>query len=154
MEYTNILLPYSILYESKPDTLAERFLIFIRKINSNKTCNKKLRPINLISNLLKITSRAISKRVEDAIVASNIMTRAQFAYYKDRSPAEIVRNIKDIIADSFDGDPETSFLFLSSDYSAAFDTVSREYIYNVLRIMNFPEKNNQHDQKPLQQFLL
>ena len=68
------------------------------------------------------------------------MTRAQFAYYKNQSPAEIVRNIKDIIADSFDGDPETSFLFLSSDYSAAFDTVSREYIYNVLRIMNFPEK--------------
>ena len=99
-------------YESKPDSLAERFLIFIKKITSNKTCYKKLRPINLISNLLKITSRAISKRVEDAIVSSNIMTRAQFAYYKDKTPAEIVKHIKDIVADSFDGDPETSFLFL------------------------------------------
>ena len=69
------------------------------------------------------------------------MTRAQFAYYKDKSPAEIVRHIKDIVGDSFDDDPDTSFLFLSSDYSAAFDTVSREYIYNVLRTMNFPEKN-------------
>ena len=68
------------------------------------------------------------------------MTRAQFAYYKEKSPADIVRHIKDIVADSFNGDLDTSFLFLSSDYSAAFDTVSREYIYNVLRIMNFPKK--------------
>ena len=68
------------------------------------------------------------------------MTRAQFAYYKEKSPAEIVRHIKGIVADSFNSEIDTSFLFLSSDYSAAFDTVSREYIYNVLRIMNFPEK--------------
>merc|ERR1712112_575134 len=132
-------------YESKPDSLAERFLILIRKINSNKTCYKKLRPINLISNLLKITSRAISKRIEDAITSSNIMIRAQFAYFKNKSSTEVVRNIKDIIADSFNGDPDISFLLLSSDYSAAFDTVSREYIYNVLRIMDFPEKNYHYD---------
>ena len=94
----------------------------------------------MISNLLKITSRAISKRIENAIVDSNIMTRAQFAYYKEKSPSEIVRHIKDIVADAFDGDVDTSFLFLSSDYSAAFDIVSRDYIFKVLRIINFLEK--------------
>merc|ERR1712112_760890 len=64
------------LYEKKPDILGERFLIFIKKLNSSKTCYKKIRPINLISNLLKIISRAISKRIENAIDDSNIMTRA------------------------------------------------------------------------------
>ena len=47
------------LFENKPDSLSERFFIFINKVNSSKTCYKKLRPINLISNLLKITSRVI-----------------------------------------------------------------------------------------------
>ena len=68
------------------------------------------------------------------------MTRAQFAYYKEKSPSEIIRHIKDIVADACRSGEDTSFLFLSSDYSGAFETVSREYIFNVLRLMNFPEK--------------
>ena len=68
------------------------------------------------------------------------MTRPQFAYYKEKSPSEIIRHIKDIVADACEGTADTSFLFLSSDYSAAFDTVSRDYIFNVLRLINFPEK--------------
>ena len=147
LKYLANILPQLVLgamnkitsYEDKPEALAERYLIFIKKPNSNKTCYRKLRPINLISNLLKITSRAVSKRIENAIISSNIMTRAQFAYYKDKSPSEIVRCMKDVIADSLDNDQDSSFLFLSSDYSAAFDSVSRQYIFNVLRIMNFPE---------------
>ena len=103
--------------------------------------SKRLRSITLISNLLKITSRAISKRIEYSIVNSKIMTRAKFAYFKDRPADEVVRSIKDIIADSnLEDDPNKSFFIPSSDYSAVFDLVSREYIYNVLRWMNFPER--------------
>ena len=35
---------------------------------------------------------------------------------------------------------DRSFFILSSDYSVAFYTVSREYICNVLRLMNFSER--------------
>ena len=36
-----------------------------------------------------------------------MMTRAQFAYFKDKSADEIVRSIKDVIADSnLEDDPE------------------------------------------------
>ena len=63
------------------------------------------------------------------------MTRAQFAYFKKSSSDEIVRHIRDIIADSnLDENIDKSFLILCSDYSAAFYTVSREYIDNVLSL--------------------
>ena len=86
--------------------------------------------ITLISNLLKITSRAISKRIEYSIINSHIMTRAQFSYFKNRSSDEIVRYIKDIIADvNLCEDVNKYFQLLCSDYSDTLDTVSREYIY-------------------------
>ena len=69
------------------------------------------------------------------------MTRAQFAYFEDRSADEIVRYIKDIIADfTLDEGPDIQFLTLCSNHSASFDTMSREYIYNVLRLMNLLER--------------
>ena len=100
------------LYEHKPQKLSQRFLIFINKINTNKRCYKRFRLITLISNLLKITSRAISKRIEYAIVDSGIMSRSQFAYFRNKSADEIVRHIKDIIADASQLDNDNlSFMF-------------------------------------------
>ena len=115
------------LIGDKPYKLSKRFLIFINKPNSNKRCHKRLRPITLISNLLKITSREVSKRIEYSIVNSNIMTRAQFAYFRDKSDDEIIRYIEDIIADSnVDVNLDQSFLILCSDYSSAFDNEHRD----------------------------
>ena len=75
------------------------------------------------------------------MVNSHIITKAQFTYFKDRPADEIVRHIKDIIADTnLDDGPDKSFLILCSDYSAAFDIVSRKNKYNVLRLMSFPER--------------
>ena len=47
------------LVQDKPYKLSRIFFIFINKPYSNKRCHKKLMSITLISNLLKITSRAI-----------------------------------------------------------------------------------------------
>ena len=67
---------------------------------------------------------------------SHIMTGAQFVYFRHRSFDKIGRHMKDIIADTnIEEDKNKSFLLLCSDYSAAFDIVSREYIYNVLRLI-------------------
>ena len=40
------------------------------------------------------------KKIEYAIMNSLILTRAKFAYFKDKTADEIIRNTKDIIADS------------------------------------------------------
>ena len=71
-----------VLAEKKPYKLSKRFLIFIDKATSNKRCHRRLRPISLFSNLLKITSRSESIWIEYSIVNSHIMTRAQFAHFK------------------------------------------------------------------------
>ena len=63
LNYIAQLLPNSVLgamqeitlIGQKPDILSKTFLIFINKPNSSKICHKKLIPITLISNLLKIT---------------------------------------------------------------------------------------------------
>ena len=69
------------------------------------------------------------------------MTIAQFAYFKDRSADEIVWHIKYIIADSnLENGPDKWFFILYSNYSALFETVRMEHIYNVLRLMSFPER--------------
>ena len=72
----------------KPIELTERFLNFIKKPNSNKKTYKRFRPINLISNLLKITSKIIESRIEQAVVNSVILPRTVYAYYKERSTVE------------------------------------------------------------------
>ena len=67
---------------------------------------------NLSSNLLKITSRAISMIIEHTIVDSHIISKAQFKYYKEISADEIFRHIKDTVADSTQlYDDILSFLF-------------------------------------------
>ena len=52
----------------KPKQLADRFLIFIDKPESVKLCYKKYRPINLLSNLLKVTSKVMARRIEKTII--------------------------------------------------------------------------------------
>ena len=89
--------------------------------------SQEVRLITLISNLLKITSRAISKWLEYEIVNSNIMTKAWFAYFKNSSPDEIVR---------------INLFYYSTQITLMLlvHSVSREYIYKVIRLMNFPER--------------
>ena len=43
------------LVQDKPNKLGWRFILFINKPISNKRCHIRLRPITLISKLLKIT---------------------------------------------------------------------------------------------------
>ena len=45
--------------EKKPEAIFDIFLILIRKLYFNKKCYEKIRPINLISNILKYTWRPI-----------------------------------------------------------------------------------------------
>ena len=119
----------------KPKQLADRFLIFIEKPESTRLCYKKYRPINLLSNLVK------ARRIEKSITNSGILLRTTYAYYKERATMDVVRMMKDVINDatkSKEGD--WACMLISSDYSAAFDTVSRQMIYNVLLTMGFPRK--------------
>ena len=52
----------------------------------------------------------------------------------NKSTEEIVRHVKDVVTDTkMFNDEYLSFIILASDYLAVFDTVSREYISNVLR---------------------
>ena len=125
----------------KPKQLAHRFLIFIDKPESANLCYKKYRPINLLSNLLKATSKVMAKRIEKAISNSGILPRNTHAYYKERSTMDVVRMVKDAINDAAKNpDSEKACMLISFDYSAAFDTVSRQMIYNVLLTMGFPRK--------------
>ena len=77
-----------------------------------------------------------------------------YAYFKERSTIDLVRATKDIIANAYNNPRENEIcVLLSSDYSAAFDFVSRSHIFSTLELMGFPEnivnliKNLYHDAK-------
>ena len=105
----------------KPPELTERFLIFIKKPNSDKKTYKKYSPINILSNILKISSRIIVTRIENDIINSETLPRTLYDYFKERSTMDMVRA---------DLNKDNIWVLLYSDYSAAFDSVSRSHIYS------------------------
>ena len=73
----------------KPEKLSLRNLIFLLKPGSSKTCIKAFRPISLISSLLKLASKILAKRIENAMLGSGQIPRTLFAYLKGKSIQEI-----------------------------------------------------------------
>ena len=53
-----------------------------------------------MTNLLKVISKVMARRNENAIINSDILPRTIFAYYKERSIAYVVRMVKDVINDA------------------------------------------------------
>ena len=61
-----------------------------------------------------------------------------FAYYRERSTVYLVRAIKDFASNTSENvDKRSACMFIHSEYSPAFDTISREYIYNTIKIIGF-----------------
>ena len=66
---------------------------------------------------------------------SGVVPRFMFAYLKGRSTTDVIRTIKDVIENSAMREDSKVAAFVQSDFSAAFDRVSRKHIYVVLRQM-------------------
>ena len=113
----------------------KRYIIFIRKPNSTKTNIKMLRPISLISNIVKLISYMNSNRIINALNDSNIVPAFWNAYLKGKDPNSCLRTIFDNFENSTKFNIKT--VTIVNDIDSAFDGCSRKLILEVLDIMGF-----------------
>ena len=116
----------------------KRFIIFLRKPNSSKTNIKMLRPISLISNIVKLISYMNSQRIINALEDSNIVPSFWNAYLKGKDPNSCLRTIIDNFENSMRFNIKT--VTIVNDIDSAFDGCSRNLISEVLLVMGFGAK--------------
>jgi hypothetical protein len=99
----------------------------------DNTLLKNWRPISLLSNMYKILSRAINKRLEK--VVNRICSRAQKGYNCQRYTQEVIINVWETISlcrvEGING------ALLAIDMAKAFDTLSHKYLKSVFKFFGF-----------------
>jgi hypothetical protein len=140
--YWKILAPYilnawlySIEIGEQSNSNLESVITLLPKQDKDTSDIKNWRPITLSNCDSKIITKAISIRV--AKVLDTIIYKTQTAYVPSRSVMDNIRSnyiIKDICSKK-----DLDAVLISLDAKKAFDSVSHEYIYNVLKHYGFGE---------------
>jgi hypothetical protein len=94
---------------------------------------KNWRPINLLSCLYKVISRALNNRLKK--VSGFIFSRAQKGFTSDRHIQEVLLNVTEMIAHCKNNDIPGAIL--SIDQAKAFDTISHRYMHRVYEFFGF-----------------
>ena len=105
----------------------------IPKGNKDKAFLKNWRPISLLNVSYKIASATIASRIKSLL--NNIINEDQTGFLPGRLMASNIRLLYDILYNSDKNN--TPGLLLLIDFAAAFDTVSWNFMSNVLNFFNF-----------------
>ena len=103
------------------------------KQDKDRNYLKNWRPISLLNVVYKLASSAIANRIKT--VLDSLIHEDQKGFISGRCIAENVRLIYDVLFET--KNQELPGLILSVDFEKAFDTVSWEFIENVLKYFNF-----------------
>ena len=118
-------LNYSYDYGELSNSQKEAIITLIEKKDKDKLDLSNWRPISLINVDVKIRSKAIAKRLENAL--PNVMHYNQCAYVKGRTIFDAVRTIEDVMEFSERYNLEGRMICV--DFRKDFDTVSRDFVF-------------------------
>ena len=93
---------------------------------------KNYRPITLLNVDYNILSKVLAKRIKE--VLNEIIHHDQVGYIKNRNIGEAVRLIDDLLFDSLN---RTNGFLVTVDFEKAFDSVSHEFLFKVLKLCGF-----------------
>ena len=93
---------------------------------------KNYRPITLLNVDYKILSKVLAKRIKE--VLNEIIHHDQVGYIQNRNIGEAVRLIDDLLFDFFN---RTNGFLVTVDFEKAFDSVSHEFLFEVLKLFGF-----------------
>jgi len=108
----------------------------IRKKDKDPADIKNWRPISLINCDVKIFSRLLAARLD--LATRDIISPEQLAFVKDRNIFDGIRYISYAI-DHLERNNEEG-LVASFDMQKAFDSISHQYLWDLLARLNFPEQ--------------
>ena len=111
----------------------QAMITLIEKKGKDKRFLKHWRPISLINNDAKITSKCLAFRIRN--VLSSLIHSDQTAYVKGRYIRESVRLINDILEYAASNDIEA--LLFSADFEKSFDSIDHCFLFSVLESFGF-----------------
>ena len=105
----------------------------LQKGGTNGELVKDWRPITLLSQIYKLISGVVAKRIKKHL--GKLISGCQKAYQNTNNIGEIILDVLEIIAISnFHKKPG---MILLIDFSKAFDSINHEFIYESLNFFNF-----------------
>ena len=119
-----------------PGSQRSGLISLLPKPNKDRTQIENLRPITLLSIFYKIISGAYANRLKT--VLDKLIHPNQKAYLEGRYIGEITKSLNDIMYDLEDNNKDATILLI--DFSKAFDTISHNFIFNCMKIMNFGQQ--------------
>ena len=105
--------------------------LLYKKGNKNHLDN--WRPISLLNIDYKLVARVLTFRLKKVI--HSIVSEDQFGFMKDRSAAECIRLVQDII--DYCQHTDTPGVVMSLDFKKGFDTIDHNFLFNLLQELKF-----------------
>ena len=94
---------------------------------------KNWRPLTLTNVDYKMAASVMAIRIKKVI--TKIIHEDQCGYIKGRSSCTILRNIDDVI--TYLNDTDQQGIFLAIDYTKAFDSIYKDFMYDSLKLFGF-----------------
>jgi sorting nexin-29 len=107
----------------------------IHKKGCKLTCSN-YRGISLLPSVYKILSKVLSTRLEP--YTERFLSEYQAGFRRQRSTADQLFSIRQIVQKSYEMNVETHHLFI--DFRAAYDSVDREGLWSIMAEFQFPHK--------------
>lgn len=111
------------------------YIVLIPKKEGAVELNQ-FRPVSLIGGLYKILAKLLALRMKE--VMGPLVGEAQTAFLKDRNILDGVVILNEVVEDAKRRKEER--LVLKVDFAKAYDSVEWDYLFDMLRLMNFPLK--------------
>lgn len=105
-----------------PTSLKKSRIHPVYKGSGARDCVNNYRPISILPTLSKILERLLNKRLIKYLEEHNLLSNAQFGFRAEKSTADAVHELTNIIVRNLDKKEKTIAIFL--DLAKAFDTVS------------------------------
>ena len=124
---------YGLLHNALSITQKQSIITLIPKNAKHRTDIKNWRPISLLNISYKILSVCIANRIKNALPF--IINDDQKGFMKGRFIGDNIRVLYDLMA--YLDSEDLPGLLLIADFEKAFDTLNRDFIWNVLDIFGF-----------------